>query len=56
MAAKKGKKKKKTLIKLISASGYTYHSYKNPKNTEGKLELKKYDPKTRKHEKFVEKK
>ena len=57
MAAKKGKKKKKAnLIKLVSASGYTYLSYKNSKNTEGKITLNKFDPKTRKHEVFTEKK
>jgi len=55
--ALKGKKKKKiNLIKLISASGYTYHTYKNPKNTEGKLVLKKYDPNVKKHVEFTEKK
>lgn len=54
MAAKKGKNKKKNLVKLVSASGYVYYTYKNPKNTEGKLELNKYDPNTRRHEKFIE--
>lgn len=55
--ATKGKKKKKTnLIKLVSASGYVYYTYKNPKNTEEKLVLKKYDPNVRKHVEFVEKK
>ena len=57
MAAAKGKKKKKrNMVKLVSASGYIYYSYKNPKNTEGKLELMKHDPVTGKHEKFTEKK
>lgn len=55
--ASKGKKKKKTnMVKLVSESGYTYHTFKNPKNTEGKLSLKKYDPKIRKHVIFTEKK
>ncbi len=56
MAAKGKKKKKSNLVKLVSESGYTYNTYKNPKNTEGKLVVKKYDPKVRKHAVFTEKK
>lgn len=58
MAAKGKKKKKKTLIKLHSSAGtgYIYYTYKNPKNTEGKLEIMKFDPIKREHVKFVEKK
>lgn len=55
MAGKKGKKKKKNLVKLVSASGYVYYTYKSRK-AEGKLTLKKYDPNVRKHVEFVEKK
>jgi large subunit ribosomal protein L33 len=54
--ASKGKKKKKTQIKMVSESGFIYYTNKNPKNTEGKLELKKYDPVLRKHVIFKEKK
>jgi large subunit ribosomal protein L33 len=54
--ASKGKKKKKTMIKLVSESGYIYYTFKNPKNVEGKLALKKFDPKLRKHVVFNEKK
>ena len=35
-------------IKLISSAG-TGHFYTTTKNTPGKLEFKKYDPKARKH-------
>lgn len=56
MANKGGKSKKRILIKLVSESGYTYYTYKNPRKTEKKLELKKYDPNVRKHVIFVEKK
>ena len=56
MAAKGKKKKVVENIKLVSsASGYIYYKKKN-KKIEGKLEIKKYDPKTRKHETFLEKK
>lgn len=57
MAGKGKKKKKKTMIKLVSSeSSYIYYTYKNPKNTEGKLSIKKFDPKLRKHVVFNEKK
>lgn len=56
MASKGSKNKKRVLIKLVSESGYTYYTYKNPRKTEKKLELKKYDPNLRKHVIFVEKK
>ena len=56
MAAKGKKKKVVENIKLINPeSGYIYYKKKN-KKIEGKLEVMKYDPKTRKHEKFFEKK
>ena len=53
--AKKGKREK---IKLESTAGtgYFYTTTKNKKTTPGKLELKKYDPKARKHVLFKEKK
>ena len=56
MAAGGKKKKKKSLIKLVhSESGHIYYTYKNPR-LENKLELKKFNPKTRKHEIYKEKK
>jgi large subunit ribosomal protein L33 len=43
-------------IKLLSSagSGYFYTTTKNRRNTAEKLELKKYDPKVRKHVVFKE--
>jgi len=42
-------------IKLRSTkSSYIYHTSKNRKKVERKIELKKYDPNTRKHEIFKE--
>ncbi len=35
-------------------TGSRYYTRKNPKNTVDKIELKKFDPKTRKVESFVE--
>ncbi len=45
-------------IKLVSSAGtgYFYTTDKNKKNRTGKLKLKKYDPKVRKHVDFVESK
>jgi len=45
-------------IKLVSTAGtgYFYTTTKNKKNTQGKLKLKKYDPKVRKHVEFKESK
>lgn len=48
-------KGKSIKVKLVSASGYFYTTTKNPKMAH-KLKLRKYDPKTRKHEEFEEKK
>ncbi len=43
------------LIKLRSTkSEYAYHTRKNKKKVERKIEYKKYDPITRKHEVFKE--
>ena len=38
-------------IRLVSSAdtGYFYVTFKNPKNTTEKLEMKKYDPVVRKH-------
>lgn len=43
-------------IRLVSTAdtGYFYVTFKNPKNTTGKLEKKKYDPVARKHVLFKE--
>lgn len=43
-------------IKLVSSAGtgFFYTTTKNKKRTPGKLELKKYDPKVRKHVVFKE--
>lgn len=45
-------------IKLVSTAdtGYFYTTDKNKKLAGGKLTLKKYDPKVRKHVEFVEEK
>ena len=45
-------------IKLISSAdtGYFYVKFRNPKTKTEKLELKKYDPKARKHVIFKEQK
>ena len=45
-------------IKLVSSAGtgYFYTTTKNKKNTPGKIVLKKYDPKVRKHVEFKESK
>lgn len=46
------------LIKLMSTAntGFFYTTQKNRRNTEKKLELKKYDPVVKKHVPFKEKK
>ena len=43
-------------IKLVSSAdtGYYYVTKKNPRNHPDKMELKKYDPKVRKHIIFKE--
>jgi large subunit ribosomal protein L33 len=49
---------KKTQEQIVvmrnKATGSRYYTRKNPKNTTDKLELKKFDPKTRKVELFTE--
>lgn len=49
-------KAKPTLIKMVSTAdtGFFYVTKKNPRTTTEKLELKKYDPKARKHVAFRE--
>ncbi|MGE3771032.1 MAG: 50S ribosomal protein L33 [Bdellovibrionales bacterium] len=51
------KSNKDNLVRLVSAAGtgYSIVRKKNPRKTE-KLKLRKYDPFTRKHEDFEEKK
>ncbi|MBN8222636.1 MAG: 50S ribosomal protein L33 [Spirochaetes bacterium] len=46
------------IVKLESTAGtgYYYTATRNKKAQGGKLEVMKYDPKARKHVKFVEKK
>jgi large subunit ribosomal protein L33 len=47
---------KRKLVGLVSkASGHrTYYTVKNSQNTTEKLTLRKYDPKTRRHEEYEE--
>ncbi len=54
MARKGGRE----LIRLVSSAGtgYFYTTTKNRQNTPDKLEMKKYDPKVRKHVMFKESK
>jgi large subunit ribosomal protein L33 len=49
-------KDKRPIIKLKSTegTGYTYVTKKNKINTRERIELKKYDPKLRKHVVFKE--
>ena len=42
------------LVKLRSASGHVLFTRKNKKKVERKLELTKFDPRTRKRETFKE--
>ncbi len=46
------------VIQLISTAGtgYAYHTTKNKRTMQGKLEIKKFDPIIREHVLFVEKK
>ncbi|MCZ6587389.1 MAG: 50S ribosomal protein L33 [Alphaproteobacteria bacterium] len=46
------------LVKLVSSAdtGYYYVTKKNPRNMPDKIELKKYDPRVRKHVLFKEEK
>ena len=51
------KKKIRQIITLESTeSSYRTTTIKNPRNTPGRLDLKKYDPKVKKHVPFKEKK
>ena len=52
--AKKGSRQ---IIRLkSSASPHMYSTYKNKKNTTGRLEIRKYDPVVRKHVMYKEEK
>lgn len=46
----------RVIIKLVSTAGtgHFYTTTKNPRKTTAKLELRKYDPKVRKHVLFRE--
>jgi len=49
------KKGNTVIVKLRSSeSDYRYYTTKNKKTTTGRLELKKYDPRVRKHVSFKE--
>ena len=51
------KKENRHIIKLKSTeSSHIYSTYKNKKNTTGRIELKKYDPVVRKHVIYKEEK
>ena len=53
--AKKTNTKRKIVAHVSELSGHrTYVTRKNTMNTPEKLELNKYDPKARKHAKYVE--
>lgn len=53
--AKKNNTKRKIIALVSQLSGHrTYVTRKNIANTPGKLTLRKYDPKLRKHVKYVE--
>ena len=43
-------------VRMVSTAdtGFFYTTYKNKRNTPDKLEMKKYDPKARKHVIFME--
>jgi large subunit ribosomal protein L33 len=65
MAKPKTKSKKTTIVvRLVSTgkqadgsnSGFFYTTKRNPKTTTEKLEFRKYDPVTKKHEIFKERK
>ncbi len=46
----------RTIVHLVSTSGsgYFYTTTKNKRKSQEKLQLKKYDPRVRKHVMFVE--
>lgn len=53
--AKKNNTKRKIIALVSQLSGHrTYVTRKNAANTPGKLTLRKYDPKLRRHVKYVE--
>lgn len=52
------KNEKRILVKLRSTAGtgFTYYTKKNKNNSRERIEIKKYDPKIRKHVAFKEEK
>ncbi len=48
--------REKIKLESTAGTGHFYTTTKNRKTTPGKLELKKYDPKARKHVLYKEKK
>ena len=51
------KKKVRQVVTMVSSEGsHRYSTVKNPRNTTDRLELKKYDPKLKKHVIYKEKK
>ncbi|GAB4140312.1 MAG: hypothetical protein Fur0024_1440 [Patescibacteria group bacterium] len=54
--ASKSKKPTQVVTLKSTVSNYVYQVFKNVKKLKEKLELKKYDPNTKKHELFREKK
>ena len=52
--AKKGVRVQVTLEHKCEQGVYRYHTVKNRRNTNERLELKKYSPITKKHENFKE--
>lgn len=43
-------------LESTSGSGHFYVAKKNPRTKPEKMKVRKYDPKTKKHEEYVEKK
>ena len=54
MAKPKGKGRDKIKLESTAGTGYFYTTTKNRRTSTGRLELKKYDPKVRKHVVFKE--
>lgn len=52
--AKSGEKRPLIKMRSTEGTGYTYVTRKNKTNTRERLELRKYDPKLRKHVIFKE--
>ncbi|MBT5856510.1 50S ribosomal protein L33 [bacterium] len=52
--AKKGNRQH--IVLKSEETGHTYHSTKNKRNTPDRIEIKKYNPMSRKHETYKEEK